>query len=303
MSRILVTGSTGFVGSALCSWLVSEGYDVQGISRRELPYYQRSTDSLQKNDVIVHTAAIAHRLNESGVDPIDEYRQVNRDLPLQLAKAAAKAGARRFIFLSTIKVLGEGDNKPYTEQSVPAPEGAYAISKWEAEQVLLELGRTSSIDVVILRPSLVYGPGVKGNLRQLIRVVAKGIPLPFGAVNNRRDFLSIYNLCDVIRDCIDKPVGGKTLLLADGESISTTRLMSLIAQHLGRPNRLVPVPVSLMRFFAMLVGKSEVANRLLGDFEIDVAYTKQSLDWKPRWTVDESFQKMLSVPTARIDGE
>ncbi|MBV1921860.1 MAG: NAD-dependent epimerase/dehydratase family protein, partial [Pseudomonadales bacterium] len=221
-------------------------------------------------------------------------RAINCDLTVQLATQAAAAGAKRFIFLSSIKVLGEGADKPYNKHSVPAPEGSYACSKWEAEQALLAFGQQSSMEIVILRPPLVYGPGVKGNLRQLMRAIDIGIPLPFGAVNNRRDLISIYNLCDAIVCSIERPVAGKTLLLSDGEPLSTKRLLTLMAKHQQRRCLLIPVPVSLMVLCAKLLGKSDVADRLLGDFEVDITHTKKVLNWQPLFSAERSFEKMFT---------
>lgn len=295
MSRILVTGATGFVGSALCAWLTTAGFDVHAINRRELSNYQNSESAFQKGDVVIHCAAIAHRLHEGG-NPMDEYRQINRDLPHQIAMNAAKAGARRFVFLSSAKVLGEGGDMPYTATSKASPEGPYATSKWEAEQALLGLSQQVDMDVVIVRPPLVYGPGVKGNLRQLIRVVDKGQPLPFGAVHNRRDMINLDNLCDVITRCIDAPVADKTLLVSDGEAISTTRLLTLLGEHRNCKARLLPVPTGLMRIVAKLIGKVDVANRLLGNFEVNIVVTQELLGWRPVCSVNEGFRKTCAEP-------
>ncbi len=242
------------------------------------------TAALAGVTVVVHAAARVHEMRDTAADSLATYRRVNTDGTLNLGRQAAAAGVRRFIFLSTIKVNGERTlpDCPFTAGDAPAPADPYAISKLEAETGLRRIADGSGMEVVILRLPMVYGPGVKGNFARLLRAVVKGGVLPFGAVDNRRSLVGIDNLVDLITVCIDHPaVAGQTLLVSDGEDLSTSELIRHIAASLHRPARLIPVPVPLLRLGAMLVGRREDIDRLTDSLQIDIRGTCELLGWTP----------------------
>lgn len=245
-------------------------------------------------DVIIHSAARVHVMNDLSANPLAEFRTVNVDGTLNLARQAAAAGVKRFIFISSIKVNGEGTlrGNPYTAFDTPAPEDPYGISKMEAEQGLRLIADETGMEVVIIRPVLVYGPGVKANFLSMMRWVHKGIPLPLGAINNSRSLVSLDNLADLIVTCIDHPAAAnQTFLVSDGEDLSTTELLRRVGAALGKPARLLPVPPKLLDFGASLFGKKAVAQRLLGSLQVDISHTCSTLGWKPPVTVDEALAK------------
>ena len=245
-------------------------------------------------DVIIHSAARVHVMNDLSANPLAEFRTVNVDGTLNLAQQAAAAGVKRFVFISSIKVNGEGTlrGNPYTAFDTPAPEDPYGISKMEAEQGLRLIADETGMEVVIIRPVLVYGPGVKANFLSMMRWVHKGIPLPLGAINNSRSLVSLDNLVDLIVTCIDHPAAAnQTFLVSDGEDLSTTELLRRVGAALGKPARLLPVPPKLLEFGASLLGKKAVAQRLLGSLQVDISHTCSTLGWKPPVTVDEALAK------------
>lgn len=245
-------------------------------------------------DVIIHSAARVHVMNDLSANPLAEFRTVNVDGTLNLAQQAAAAGVKRFVFISSIKVNGEGTlrGNPYTAFDTPAPEDPYGISKMEAEQGLRLIADETGMEVVIIRPVLVYGPGVKANFLSMMRWVHKGIPLPLGAINNSRSLVSLDNLADLIVTCIDHPAAAnQTFLVSDGEDLSTTELLRRVGAALGKPARLLPVPPKLLDFGASLFGKKAVAQRLLGSLQVDISHTCSTLGWKPPVTVDEALAK------------
>jgi nucleoside-diphosphate-sugar epimerase len=300
---ILVTGATGFVGKALCAELAARGLPARPVSRHPAPgcftigTIAENTDwieALQGVDRIVHLAARVHVMNDQAADPLAEFRRANVAATLRLARQAAAAGVKRFVFVSSVKVNGEetAEGRPFTADDVPAPQDPYGVSKMEAEQALLRLARDSGMEVAIVRPPLVYGPGVGANFRSMLRWVRRGVPLPLGAVRNRRTLVALDNLVDLIILCLDHPGAANQVLLAgDGEDLSTPELLQRVAQALGTRARLLPVPPVLLRTAAAVVGKGAVARRLCGSLQLDIAKTRRLLGWTPRIGVDEALRK------------
>ena len=306
--RILITGATGFIGKALITDLMLRDYHVVATVRNEnssVPECRQifvtgdineKTDwkeTLDGIDVVIHLAARVHVMNDSATDPLSEFRKVNVAGTLNLAEQAANAGVKRFIFLSTIKVNGERTQKgsKFRETDPPAPKEPYAISKWEAEQGLLAVAEKTGMEVVIIRPPLVYGPGVKANFRSLVKWVKIGVPLPLGAVHNKRSFVALDNLVNFIILCIEHPrAANEVFLISDGEDVSTTELLQKIARALGKRSFLLPVPVGLMTFIAGLMGKNDVANRLFGSLQVDCSKARELLGWKPVVSMDDGLK-------------
>ena len=312
VGKVLVTGATGFVGRALVKRFAGEcpaGGVLAGVRRLgvALPEGVRpvqmgdllpSTDwstALQDVEGVVHCAARVHVMDDEVDNPLEVYRQVNVQGTLNLARQAAQAGVRRFVFISSIKVNGEASllGCPFKADDAPAPEDAYGISKAEAELGLPQLAQETGMEVVIIRPPLVYGPGAKGNFSSLLRWVARGFPLPLGAVTaNRRSLVGLDNLVDLILTCVKHPkAANHTFLVSDGEDLSTTELLQRMGKAMNRPARLLPVPVSLLFFSARLLGKAAVAQRLLGSLQVDISKTCELLDWKPPVSVDEGLRR------------
>lgn len=311
--HVILTGATGFIGSAFLVAAQQRSMKIRSVFRSNeqakrfgdaknsavvVPGIEADTDwskALVDVDVVVHCAARVHVMNDSISDPLAEFCKVNVAGTLNLAKQAALAGAKRFVFLSSIKVNGEETQPggPYSAHDVPAPEDAYGISKAEAEAGLRLLSLETGMEVVIIRPPLVYGPGVKGNFASLLRWVARGLPLPLGlATNNRRSLVGLDNLVDLILTCVDHPkAANQTLLVSDGEDLSTADLLSRIGKALNRPARLIPVPVSILIIASRLIGKSSIAQRLLGSLQVDISKTCTLLNWKPPLSVDEGLRR------------
>ena len=306
--KVLVTGASGFVGSALCAHLVAKGHAARGAVRntqgKPLPgvEYQIVSDmSIGANwrevltdiNVVVHCAARVHVMKEASVDPLAAFREVNVKGTACLAEQAVDRGAKRFIYISSIKVNGETTSgHPFKADDTPAPEGPYGISKWEAEQVLREIAEKTGLEVVIIRPPLVYGPGVRANFLRLMQGIMSGVPLPLGAIDNRRSLVALDNLVDLIEDCLNNPQAiNQTFLVSDGDDLSTKALFQRTAVALGRPVRLIPVPVSLLWTMARLFGKSDFAQRLCGSLQVDISKTRDRLSWSPPISVDEALHK------------
>jgi nucleoside-diphosphate-sugar epimerase len=250
--------------------------------------------TLTNQQVVIHAAARAHIMKDEVSDPLTEYRCVNVDGTLNLARQAAAMGVKRFIFISSIKVNGEltHPGKAFTEEDLAAPEDAYGISKWEAEQGLWQIQRETGMEVVIIRPPLVFGPGVKGNFASMIRLVEKGLPLPLGAIDNQRSLVALDNLVDLIITCIDHPAAANQVFLAgDGEDLSTTELLRGVARAMGKPARLIPVPPSLLMLGATVLGKKAVAQRLLGSLQVDISKARRLLGWQPPVSVEEGLRR------------
>ncbi len=306
--RILVTGATGFVGKALLRGLqkknletvVSVRSQCEDIPETVKQYHVNNinahtdwSDVLNKVDVVIHLAARVHVMND-GVNSSDEYRNVNTLATLNLARQAVASGVKRFVFLSSIKVNGESTefDQPFTSDGLCTSVDPYALSKHEAELGLLKLAHETGMEVVIIRPPLVYGPEVKANFASMMKWVNKGIPLPFGAVHNKRSLVALENLVSFIIHCIDHPkAANEIFLISDGEDVSTTELLQKVARALGKKSRLVPVPVSWMQFVAKCVGKETVSNRLFGSLQVDSAKARKLLGWKPVITMDEQLKK------------
>ncbi|MCK9283055.1 MAG: SDR family oxidoreductase [Rhodocyclaceae bacterium] len=297
--RVLVTGATGFVGRALCPALALCGHDVLAGVRKQVPggafvgipscvLGDIGTDpvtsaQLAGADAIVHVASRVHVMQESAADPLAAYRRVNVAGTVSLVRAAADAGVRRFVFLSSIKVNGEATGSvAFDEASPPAPVDPYGISKWEAERALADLAERAGMEYVILRPPLIYGPGVGANFLRLIRLVEAGWPLPLASLHNRRSMLALGNLCDAIDCCLTHPAAvGQTFLVSDGRDVSTPELIRVIAAAMGRPCRLFPFPPALLRGLAASIGRGAEADRLLGSLAIDSARIRSLLQWQP----------------------
>jgi len=308
--RILVTGASGFIGAAVCKELLSLGFDVRGSHRspdshKNIPagvekVQVRSIGSdtdwssvLAGIDGIVHLAARVHVMKESAVDPLEAFRQVNTAGTLRLARMAAGCGVRRLVYVSSVKVNGEQTTEsPFTEADPPRPEDAYAVSKWEAEQVLRSVSAETGLEVVVLRPPLVYGKQVGANFLQLMELVRKGIPMPFARVQNRRSLLYVGNLADAVSICLTHPrAPGQTFLVSDGEDVSTAELVRRLAQVLGRPTRLLAVPATSLRLLGMLSGKSAQIRRLLESLAIDSSEIRRELAWTPRCSMSKALQE------------
>ncbi len=272
--------------AALPSDLVAVG-EVDGSTD-----WERALDSV---DVVVHLAARVHVMRETRVDLLSDYRCVNVGGSLNLARQAALVGVRRFIFVSSIKVNGDGTEggRPYAADDSPAPSDPYSISKYEAEIGLSQISLETPLEVAIIRPPLVYGPGVKANFLSLARWLRKGLPLPLGAIDNRRSFVGVDNLADLIVATVCNPAAAnQTFLVSDGEDLSTTDLLQRLGLALGKPARLIPVPAAVVMAGAALIGQDDMARRLLGSLEVDISKTRRVLNWEPPFTVDEQLEKM-----------
>ena len=297
--KALVTGATGFVGTALCAKLADCGYGVVPAvrSKYDLPHevavgnLNASTNwrsALTGCKAVVHLAARVHVLHDTAQDPLALCRATNTDATLNFARQAAQAGVKRFVYISSIKVNGEGRDTPYRETDAAAPEDAYAISKWEAEQGLQRIAAETGLEVVILRPPLVYGPGVKANFLQLMRMVEHGWPLPLGAIRNRRSLLYLGNFVDAIRLCIEHPAAaGQTFLLDDGEPVSTPELVRALSHAMGRPARLLAVPAGMLKRVGALLGKRAAVARLTGSLYLDCSAIRLRLGWTPPHTLEQ----------------
>ena len=295
---VLLTGASGFIGKHILLIARQRGKKIRPVYRslntaKEvseavlMPGLEASdwSQALQCVDVVIHAAARAHIMREEALDPLAEYRRVNVEGTLNLARQAAAAGVRRFVFISSIKVNGEATalGRPFTAEDVPAPSDAYGRSKAEAEGQLKQLAQEMLMEVTIIRPPLVYGLGVKGNFASLIRSVRQGLPLPLGGVtHNRRSLVGLDNLVDLILVCADHPkAANETFLVSDGEDLSTTELLTRIGKALKQPARLFWVPAGAISFMAGMVGKKAIAQRLLGSLQVDINKTCEMLDWKP----------------------
>jgi UDP-glucose 4-epimerase len=296
---VLVTGAIGFVGRILCDALAARGRRLRRAVRVPVPGVP---DAVAVGDVgsapdwhavlegvrdVVHLAARTHVLRENAPDSLAEYRRVNVAGTEQLARAAAARGVRRLVFLSSVKVNGESTAElPYTEHDTPRPEDAYGLSKWEAEQALARIAGETALEVVVLRSPLVYGPGVKGNFLRLMDLVARGVPLPLGAIANRRSLVYAGNLADAVVSALAAPqAAGRTYLVSDGEDLSTPDLVRALAQSLGVKPRLVPLPLVVLRFAAALAGRRAEFARVARSLQVDSSRIRHELGWAPRYSM------------------
>ncbi|TVM50873.1 SDR family oxidoreductase [Vibrio cholerae] len=306
---ILLTGSTGFVGTNLVKSLtLKSDYIVKSAVRHavnkddgllfEVGDINASTDfelPLKNTTVVVHCAARAHVMDDKEAEPLTLYREVNTAGTVNLAKQAIDSGVKRFIFISSIKVNGEGTlvGCPFKTEDNHAPEDDYGLSKSEAEKQLVALAKDSSMEVVIIRPTIVYGPGVKANFASLMNLASKGIPLPFGSITqNKRSLVSINNLVDLIVTCIDHPkAANQVFLVSDDHDVSTAEMVRELAIALDKPTWQLPVPIWCYKLFGKLFGKSDIVDRLTGSLQVDISHTKETLGWKPSQTLQEGFKQ------------
>jgi nucleoside-diphosphate-sugar epimerase len=311
--KVLVTGATGFVGSALVSRLAADrsfsgvvaavrgnaAAKPEGVWQVHVGDLLPTTDwgpSLLGVDALVHCAARVHVLLDDAMDPLQAYREVNVIGTLNLARQAAQAGVGRFVFVSSIKVNGESTQpgQPFSAADVPSPLDPYGVSKLEAEQGLRDIEAQTGMEVVIVRPPLVYGPGVKANFATMMRWVARGIPLPLGAIYNARSMVALDNLVDLLVTCIEHPAAaGHTFMVSDGQDVSTTELLRRTAQAMGKKAFLLSVPASVLELGITLLGKRALAQRLCGSLQVDIEKTRRVLGWNPSLTLDQGLKKAV----------
>ena len=306
MGKILVTGANGFVGAELCSALRRRGDAVVGAVRKNARADQcdvgnlgGSTDwthALAGCDVIIHLAARVHVMKDKAADPLRDYREVNVDATVNLARQGAVLGVKRFVFVSSIKVNGEETSaRAFTPQDVPAPVDPYGQSKLEAERALTKISRETGMELVIVRPPLVYGPGVKANFLRLMQLVRRGWPLPFGGMRNRRSMVALDNLVDLLIVCARHPAAaGRVFMVSDDDDQSIASLITLMARAMDKRALLLPVPQQLISSAASALGKSAVASRLLGSLQVDITDTRKVLGWQPVITTEKAVQKTVA---------
>lgn len=317
--RMLVTGASGFVGVHLCSELVATGWSVRAAVRsREAasrlpkgvePFYVSGigpeTDwacGLEGIDGVAHLAGRAHVTKEAS-EPLDAYREVNVGGTKRLAEACAEAGVQRLVFVSSVKAAGEGATAAYTEEDPFGPEDAYGVSKMEAERALMEVSARTGLEGVVLRPPLVYGPGVKANFLMLMGLVRRGVPLPFGSVRNERSLVYVGNLVAAVSTCLEhRAAAGQTFFVADDESPSTGELVSRMGRLMKRPAKLVPVPVPLLRLGGRLTGRSGQVDRLVGSLTVSTTKIRRLLDWAPRFSLDDGLRETVDWYSRRAGG-
>lgn len=304
---VLVTGANGFIGKALCHSFEKQQISFLPVMRQDdgcgrkialVEDINGATDwslILPGISVIVHLAARVHVLREKSSDPLTEFRRTNVQGTLNLARQAAAHGVRRFIYLSTIKVNGEETiNRPFGAEDIPAPVDPYGISKFEAETGLRTIGGETGMEIVIIRPPLVYGRGVGGNFGRLLSLIKKGIPLPVAAISNKRSLVCVENLCDLIRVCLHHPKAAEGIqLISDGDDISTPDLIRKMAHYCGRQARMVSVPVSLLRLAGWMTGYGDEIQRLIGNLQVDSSATRERLQWQPPLTLEQGLERSI----------
>jgi nucleoside-diphosphate-sugar epimerase len=307
--RVIVTGANGFVGRSTCSALCDAGHDVTALVRRPGGCEPRaheqviaddnfaSLSALPAADVLIHLAARVHVMKDSAGDPLREYRAVNVEGSLNVARAALRAGVKRLVFISSIKALGEGEpGRPWREDDPPAPADPYGITKLEAEQALAGFGREQGMEVVVLRPPLVYGPGVRANFEQLMRAVERGIPLPLGAIDARRSMVYVGNLADAIRFVATRPEPTSGVFhVTDGEDLSVAQMIRVLAQAFDKPARLLPVPASWLRAAGALTGRTAQVDRLTSPLRMDSTRLRTGLGWTPPTTVAQGIARTVQA--------
>ncbi|MGM0858926.1 MAG: UDP-glucose 4-epimerase family protein [Pseudomonadota bacterium] len=308
--NVLLTGATGFVGRRISDVLINKISVYLTCVVRQPPSKALGhelkikslgsdvdwVDVLVGQDVIIHAAGRAHILRDKVCDPLAEYQEINVEGTLNLARQAVQAGVRRFIFVSSIGVNGCVSRKPYTELDDPEPSDFYSQSKWEAEQGLWEIAKFTGMEIVILRPPLVYGPNAPGNFGSLVKFIDRGVPLPLGAINNRRSLVALDNLVDLIITCVGHPAAANQVFLAgDGVDLSTTELLRGVGQAIGKPARLIPVPAGMLMLGASLLGKKWVAQRVLGSLQVDISKARNLLGWEPPLSVEEGLHRCFDL--------
>ena len=310
-TSLLVTGANGFVGKALCSAALEEGFLVKALTRKPHDYPAgiencicedlsnplMLTPVLKDVDVVIHLAARVHVMKESLDDALGAYRAINVAATLALAKAAVAAGVKRFVYLSSIKVNGEETltGKPFTADDQPAPIDPYGVSKMEAENALLELARITGMEIVIIRPPLIYGPGVGANFAAMMQWITRGFPLPLGSIKNQRSLVGIGNLINLILLCTTHlSAPNQIFLVSDDQDVSLPTLLRKMATALNLPIRLVPLPTFLIKLGAGILGKSNVAQRLCGSLQLDITKTKEVLGWSPPYALDQGLSEVAN---------
>ena len=315
MQRLLITGANGFLGNAVCAEAVARGYPVRGATRSTYDWRLGSASLGVENieigdikahtdwqravldcDVVVHLAARVHIMREDANDPLAEFRLINTEATEKLARCAAINGVRRFVYISSIGVNGlfTEDNVQFLESDSANPHNAYTLSKWEAEQVLHRVAEETGLEVVILRPPLVYGAGAPGNFAQMLRLVELGIPLPLAGVKNKRDLIYVGNLVDAIMTCVrHSSAAGETYLVSDGETVSTPEILVELAKALGVSSRVFPCPIGLLKLIAGLLGKTGQVQRLIGSLQVDSTKIRRELGWKPPYSLRQGFRETV----------
>ena len=309
MNKLMITGASGFVGRSLVKLLLQNGWSVScpvrsahqdlftGVDTHLIEDINPSTDwrdSLLGCYAVIHLAARVHAIPDKHPDSLAEYRLVNVKSTLNLARQAANLNVRRFIFVSSVKVNGEltVNDMSFRADDIPKPLDPYAISKYEAESELLALSEETGMEVVIIRPPLVYGFGVKANFLSMIKLLDKGIPLPFGNVSNKRSFVFVNNLVDLLERVIDHPkAAGQVFLVSDDHDVSTTTLLRSMSRALGKKEKLIPVPMFVLKTIFYLIGKAGISQRLLGSLRLDISKTKELLNWNPPITFEEGISR------------
>lgn len=302
--QILITGATGFIGSNLCKQATNEGWAVRPVTRRAgavggivIEDITLNTDwsaALKNVDIVIHLAARVHIMDDSSNNPLEEFRRINTEATLNLAKQAAEYGIKRFIYLSSIKVNGESTQlgKPFTENDKYVPVDPYALSKYEAEQELLKLASETKMEVVIIRPPLVYGENVKANFLNMMKWLCKRLPLPFGTINNKRSLVALDNLVDFILTCVEHPAAANQIFfVSDDDDLSTSELLQQVAVVLGKKSRLFAINEKVIELSLSLIGKKDLAQRLCGSLQVDISKAKKLLNWTPIISVEEGLQK------------
>jgi nucleoside-diphosphate-sugar epimerase len=303
--KVLVTGASGFVGKLLTTELLRREYSVRVVVRNKAQLIDSAErmivgevngdtnwrDALNEVEVVIHLAARVHVMKECAVDSLATFRQVNVEGTRRLAESAAKAGVKRFVYVSSVKVNGEVTSQPFTELDVANPQDAYGVSKWEAEQVLQQISAETGLEVVIVRPPLVYGAGVKGNFAQMLKVLANGVPLPFVSVRNLRSLIYVENLVDALILCATHPnAAGQTYLVSDGQDVSTPDLLRKLSSAMKKPTKLLPCSPIFISFAGRLIGKSNQIERLLGNLQVDSSKIRRELAWQPPFSLDEGLK-------------
>lgn len=310
--NIFITGANGFVGKALCEELLSRKFHVRAVVRSAekqkqlIEKFREIECGVQENfhktdwlpflegiDTIVHLASRVHVMNEQLENPLNEYRRINVNLTEQLAEAAIKAGVKRFVYISSVKVNGEvtTENQKFKESDIPCPQDFYAQSKLETEQALQKIAANSDLEIVILRPPLIYGEGVKANFLKLIQTINKGWPLPLGAIHNQRSLIYVKNFADAIIACIqNEKAKGQIYLVSDNEDVSTPELIQKLAVAMNKPARLISIKPSWLKFVGKITGKQEAVQRLLSSLQIETSKIRDELGWIPAYTMEEAFR-------------